>query len=219
MSKISGKYTKATLCDALLSGDKIFMQEWLENNSSTVRNKLEFLNDLLIEVGERWVKGNISLTQIYVASKVTEGLFSTDILNQIAPKKTIKINGIVILGTIEDDNHGLGKTLILRFLSPYFQVYDLGVNVPPMNFVSKAIEVKVDIIAVSALMMNAVLKIKQLRKIMDETEWSSKKPKLIVGGAPFSLNPNLYKDVGADAFAFSAFDTVDVFLKRLRNDF
>ena len=104
---------------------------------------------------------------------------------------------------MSDDYHSLGKNLVKKFLIPFFAVYDLGVNVSVEKFISNAQEYNADIIAVSALMMNSVLQLRSLKEAIDASKWT-KKPKLLVGGAPFTIDPELFEHTGADASAPTA---------------
>ncbi|MFW9994220.1 MAG: B12-binding domain-containing protein [Candidatus Odinarchaeota archaeon] len=180
--------------------------EWIDRKNLSSRSLLSLIESVLDDVGKLWDKGEIALIQVYIASKITE-----EIAVKVVDQRKINIADLpkarIVLGTLEEDNHSLGKNLIKRFLMPFFEVYDLGIDVKIDSFVQKAREVEADIIAVSALMMNSVVKIFDLRELIDSTEWS-KKPFLLVGGAPFTMNPTLSRDVGADAYALSAFDVV-----------
>ena len=114
----------------------------------------------------------------------------------------------IIIGTIADDFHSLGKNMTRRFLVPYFDVIDLGTNVKAEIFVEEAIKHKVAVICCSAVMYNAVMNIREVRIGVDSyTKWE-KKPRILVGGAPFNMNPTLYRQVGADMYSESAFGAV-----------
>jgi len=83
------------------------------------------------------------------------------------------------------------------------EVTDLGVNVPAERFVDAAIAHDAQVIAISAMMVHTAtgeggcLKVRQLlrqRGLEDRL-------RLVVGGAPYRFDPELYKTVGADAWA------------------
>ncbi len=177
------------------------VSRWFAENLKTSSDKTRVLEIVLANLGELWEKGEIPLTSLYVSSKIAEHLVTT--LIDSGSLHSEERRAVIILGTMKDDYHVLGKSIVKRFLSPFFDVHDVGVNVEPEVYIKSAKQNDADIIAVSALMMNSVYQIPNLRKLIDSTEWK-KKPLLIVGGAPFSVNPNLYSEVGADDFADSA---------------
>ena len=166
------------------------------------------LEKVMNDLGDLWQTEKIPLTSLYVASRITEDV-AKDLFDD-NPEST-KRRGVIVLGTIEEDYHSLGKNIVKRFLTPFFEVHDLGNDVPTRQFVNKAKEVRANIIAVSALMLNSVAFIHDLRKEIDGNTWDNK-PKLLVGGAPFVIDSELADIVGADASADSAFESVQTCL-------
>lgn len=61
-------------------------------------------------------------------------------------------SGKVLLGTVAGDIHDLGKNVFSMLLNCHkFTVYDLGVDVPPAEFLRKALEIRPDVIGLSGL--------------------------------------------------------------------
>ncbi|HWR30439.1 MAG TPA: corrinoid protein [Negativicutes bacterium] len=118
----------------------------------------------------------------------------------------------VVIGVVEGDTHDIGKNLVKIVLETSgFEVFDLGRDIPPQQFVDKAKEVKANIIAIATLMtttmegMERVIRILQQEKVRDEY-------KVIVGGAPISQS--FADKIGADAYAVNAAAAVKI-AKRL----
>lgn len=107
-----------------------------------------------------------------------------------------------VIGVMEGDTHDIGKNLVKIMLeSSGFEVFDLGRDIPPQNFIEKAKEIDAKIIALSTLMtttmdgMGEVVRILEREKIRD-------KFKVIVGGGPISQG---FADrIGADGYAANA---------------
>ncbi|MHA1908265.1 MAG: cobalamin B12-binding domain-containing protein [Candidatus Thorarchaeota archaeon] len=183
--------------------------QWFTERQLSSEEILKVLEDMLVEIGDLWEKDEIPLTTVYIASKIAEELSETLLRpSDVEDQK----RGKIVIGTLAEDFHSLGKNLVIRFLTPFFDIIDLGNDVGIDEFLKKAKEADVDIIAVSALMMNSVVSIKKLREKMDSESWT-RKPLLVVGGAPFVIDSDLAEEVGADAVGLSAMHAVEVCLK------
>jgi methylmalonyl-CoA mutase cobalamin-binding domain/chain len=119
-------------------------------------------------------------------------------------KKSPQSIGTVIIGTSHGDMHTLGKRIVTGCLhSMMIDVVDLGVNVAPEKFVDAAIEHHASVIAISSMMMHTArseLGSTKVREILKQRGLENQ-IKIVVGGAPYRWDPNLYKTVLADAWA------------------
>src|SRR5271165_6020174 len=62
-------------------------------------------------------------------------------------------NGTIVLGTVQGDIHDIGKDIVSFMLDVNgFEVFDLGVDVPPESFVAKVREVQPEIVALSGFL-------------------------------------------------------------------
>jgi methanogenic corrinoid protein MtbC1 len=115
-----------------------------------------------------------------------------------------EIVGRVVIGTAAGDLHSLGKRIVMGCLKALMvEVEDLGVNVPAEKFVQAAVTGNAQVIAISAMMVhtatgeNGARKVRTLLKEQDLED----KIKIVVGGAPYRFDSELYKTVGADGWA------------------
>ncbi len=142
-----------------------------------------------------------NLAQHFMASQIASQV--TD--EMVAQFKTSpEIIGRVVIGTSHGDMHTLGKRIVSGCLrSLMIGVVDLGVNVSAERFVDAAQEHDASIIAISSMMVHTArsemgcLAVRQLlkgRQLEDRI-------KIIVGGAPYTWDTDLYKVVQADAWA------------------
>ena len=114
--------------------------------------------------------------------------------------------GTVVIATIQSDIHDIGKNLVASMLTVGgFTVYDLGVDVPITTLVSKAREVRADIIAVSALLTTSLPFMGDLVGILNENSFRDQFL-VMVGGA--SVTPQFAEKIGADGTAPNALDAV-----------
>lgn len=146
-------------------------------------------------------KFDASLAQHFVTSQI-----AAEVTEEMVPKfhKAKEVIGHVIIGTSQGDFHGLGKRIVIGCLKALtIDVTDLGLNVPPHRFVEQAIALNAQVIGISSMMVhtargeNGCLKV---RKILKEVGLEDN-IKIIVGGAPYRYDSDLYKTVRADAWA------------------
>ncbi len=142
----------------------------------------------------------LSLAQHFLTSQIASDVIE-EMLVQF--KTAPEVMGHVVIGTAFGDLHTLGKRIVTGCLRAHLiEVTDLGVNVPPERFVDEAVAHNAEVIAISSMMIhtargeNGGLKVRQILK-----ERGLDQIKIIVGGAPFRFNSELYKVVQADAWA------------------
>lgn len=123
-------------------------------------------------------------------------------LNVLKPHiKTIKEEKKrrVVIGVVKGDTHEIGKDLVKIMLEASgFEIYDLGYDIAPHQFVEKAKEVKADIIAISTLMITTMGRMKEVIQLLKE-ENDRERFKVIVGGGPISQG--FANHIGADGYA------------------
>ncbi len=162
----------------------------------------------LEHVGAEWAEGRLSLAQVYMSGRICEELFDA-LLPQasIADGPTTKI-AITTL----DDHHLLGKRLVRSvLLAAGMRHTDLG-RLDVDSLVERVMNDGVELLLVSTLMLSSALHVEELKTKLEKRDAATK---IIVGGAPFRLDPSLWKQVGADAAGRSAVDAVDI-VRRLR---
>lgn len=161
---------------------------------------------VVIPAIERMIKSisedfDANLAQHFIASQI-----AGEVTEEMIPKfeKKPAVAGHVVIGSAEGDLHSLGKRIVIGCLKALMvNVTDLGVNVAPEKFVDEAVGNNAQVIGISAMMVHtargergclAVRQILRDRNLEDHI-------RLIVGGAPFRFDSDLYKTVGADAWA------------------
>jgi len=160
-------------------------------------------------VGERFGRGEIFLPELVMGAEAMKSALA--VLEPAVPKGQHRASaGKVLIGTVQDDIHEIGKNLVSTLLaSNGFEVIDLGVNVPSAEFVKKADEHKPHIVAMSALMTTTMPRMKE---VIEPMKRKDKKVKALVGGAP--VTDTYAKEIGAEGYSGDASGAVDV-AKRL----
>ena len=132
-----------------------------------------------------------------IASEVTDKMLA---LFRTPPEPV----GRVVIGTALGDLHTLGKRIVIGCLkSTMVEVLDLGGNVPAARFVDEAQRVGAQVIGISAMMVHTATGpdgCRKVRQILHERGLEDR-IKIVVGGAPYRFDAELYKSVGADGWA------------------
>jgi len=181
-------------------------------------------------VGERWAADSISLAQGFVAGKVAEDYLVLGKNGGAIMRNTILRNDdeaapasdgsalparIAVLGNVEDDYHVLGRSMVASFLGiEDWNVIDLGCDIIASDFIDQAVASGACVIGASAMMLTTAKNIIDIRRKLDERGLSGS-IKLAVGGAVFTMRPDLVAEVGGDGTARTAMEAPALF-ERLR---
>ncbi|MFQ6077213.1 MAG: B12-binding domain-containing protein, partial [Candidatus Bathyarchaeia archaeon] len=107
-------------------------------------------------VGEKFEKGEYFLPHLLLAAeavKVASDILTAGLRMKDRLEMEAKGLGDVVIATVSGDIHDIGKNIVALLLSVNgFKIHDLGRDVESMAIVQRAIDVKADIIALSALM-------------------------------------------------------------------
>ncbi len=148
-------------------------------------------------VGARYEQGELFLPQLIQAAEAVKSGF--DILKASVPPGSMD-KGTVLLATVAGDIHDIGKNIAKMLLENYgYRVIDLGKDVPIDTVVKTAMEQKVRLIGLSALMTTTVTAMKDTISALKAAGCTAE---IMVGGAV--LNEDYVKFVGADHFAKDA---------------
>ena len=160
-------------------------------------------------VGEKFGRGEIFLPELVMGAEAMKAALA--VLEPAVPKGQHRSSaGKVLIGTVQDDIHEIGKNLVSTMLSSNgFEVVDLGVNVPASDFLKKADEQKANIVAMSALMTTTM---PRMAEVITPLKQKSKTVKVMIGGAP--VTDTYAKEIGAEGYSGDASSAVEV-AKRL----
>ena len=118
----------------------------------------------------------------------------------------------IVIATVEGDIHDIGKNLVALMLKNYgYNVIDLGKDVPAETIIDKAIEVKADIIGLSALMTTTMMRMDDVVKLAKEKGCNAK---IIVGGA--CINESFKDEINADGYSADAAECVKLVQNMLK---
>lgn len=158
-------------------------------------------------VGERYERQEIFLSGLIMAGEIFRGVME---IVQYDWESSLRAgaSGRVLLGTVLGDIHDLGKNMAaLTFRAFGFAVEDLGVDVPPQDFLEAARRSKPHIIGLSGLLTLAFDSMRQtVALIQDHGAELGGVPLIVIGGA--TIDEHVAHFVGADHWTNDAMEGV-----------
>lgn len=172
--------------------------EILEEGASIKDIYLNIFQPSQYEVGRLWQTNQISVAKEHYITASTQ-----NIISQLYPRIMAqqKKGHTVIATCIGSELHELG----IRMVADFFEMdgwdsYYLGANTPASSIIQMVRDTNAQLVIISATLSINVHKINNLieelrgSKDLDDT-------KIMVGGHPFNIDPDLWEKVGADISA------------------
>ena len=157
-------------------------------------------------IGERFKKNDIFIPEVLIAARAMAA--GTDVLRPLLVGDQMEEKGTVVIGTIKDDLHDIGKNLVRMMMeSKGLNVIDLGNSVPPAKYIEAAAKHNADIIACSALLTTTMT---EMAAVVEEAERAGirDRVKIMVGGAP--VTDSFCEKIGADRYTPDAATAAEV---------
>ena len=154
------------------------------------------------EVGHLYEEQEYYIPELLICSEVMyKGM---DILrphlNKVSTDDKVKLKAVV--GVVEGDTHDIGKNLFKIMLETQgFEVFDLGRDVPPDQFIDKAKEVGANLNGMSTLMTTTM---KNMEVTIEKLKEAGIRYSIVVmvGGGPISHD--FAMKIGADGYEAEA---------------
>ena len=152
-------------------------------------------------IGKRFSEGTYFLPELIFSAEIFK-----EITEIVKPKleertKTERL-GKCVIGTVAGDIHDIGKDIVVFMLDiSGFEVYDLGVDVPPKDFVDKIKETEAPIVGLSGFLTLAFDAMKETVGAIKEAGLRDR-VKIMIGGG--QINDEITKYTGADAYGRDA---------------
>jgi 5-methyltetrahydrofolate--homocysteine methyltransferase len=192
------------LYEAILKGDAKTARATTERALAAGVDPLKLVQESMVpamgEVGRRFECSEYFVPELLLAARAMKS--ALELIRPLLVSSGAPTAGRVAIGTVKGDLHDIGKNLVGAMLEGGgFEVLDLGVNVPPEQFVAAVKEKGAKIVALSALLtttmpaMKATVEALRQAGVRDQV-------KVLVGGAPISQR--FADEIGADGFSESA---------------
>ena len=167
----------------------------------------QMLLEGLAEIGKKYEAGEFYIGDLIVAGMLMKDILSMEEMKSMEREQP-KIQGKVVIGTVLEDIHDIGKGIIADMLAAIgFEVIDLGVDVSPERFAEAVLEHKPQIVGISCVLTTAINNIFTTIKAIEQTGLRHKL-KIIVGGA--ALDNRYFSIKEADAFTNDAYEGVQI---------
>ncbi|MHA1256259.1 MAG: cobalamin B12-binding domain-containing protein [Promethearchaeota archaeon] len=161
----------------------------------------------LIKIGDLF-----SRKEYFLSELVMSGEIFREVMEMLEPKLVGDENegkkiGKIVIGTVKGDIHDLGKNIMIGTLKGNgFEVYDLGVDVPPKKFVENVREIEPDILGMSCIISVGWDSLKETVDALKRAGLRDK-VKIILGGG--GVDEEVAKFAGADAVVKDAIEGVE----------
>lgn len=175
----------------------------VESREGLARAVEELVAPSLEHIGAAWEQGSLALSQVYVSSRFCEELLveegAATLLGRPGQPR-------IALG-IYEDYHQLGKRMVLSVLrSSGYAVLDYG-RVDEDTVCRRLADDRIQILLLSTLMLSSAVHVGGLiRRLRRE----GNPVKVVAGGAPFRLDPELWREVGCDAPGGNASEVIGI---------
>ncbi len=168
---------------------------------------IEDCNEGMRQVGQRYERG-----EFFVSGLIMSGEIFREVVELVQPwlerKNGSASSGTVLVGTVSGDIHDIGKNIAGMLLACYgFIVIDLGVDVAPAVFASKAIETRPDVVGLSGLITASFDAMKTtVAALRTEAQAQHCSFPIVIGGG--MIDEQVCRYVNADYWVNNAMDGV-----------
>jgi 5-methyltetrahydrofolate--homocysteine methyltransferase len=159
-------------------------------------------------VGQKFEEHEFFVPEVLLAARAMQRG-----MDQLRPHLTAAAIGNpahVVIGTVQGDQHDIGKNLVAMMLEGTgFVVTDLGKNVPADRFVSAVRETGATVVGLSTLITTAMPHMQRTVRLLHEaSNAAGTRPLIVVGGAP--VTAAFARQIGADGYADDATQAIAV---------
>ena len=176
---------------------------------------LELCREGVDIVGKRFAEGEYFLPELILAGEML-----TKISDMVKPRLTGAVRkerlGKVVVGTVKGDIHDIGKNIVTFVLDVNdFEVHDLGVDVPPQEFVNAIKEIQPQVVGLSGFL---TLTYDSMKRTIEAIRDAGLRDgvKIMIGGG--LINDKIREYTGADAYGRDAMAGVSLAKKWLGDE-
>ena len=177
---------------------------------------LELCREAVEFVGKQFELGKYFLPELILAGEMLKKIskMAEPFLKQGAGANVKRI-GKVVIGSVKGDIHDIGKDIVVFLLDVNgFEVHDLGVDVPPLDFVEAIRKVQPQVVGMSALLTTVFESFNHTVEAIKDSGFRDQ-VKIMIGGGTVTDDVREYS--GADAYGEDAVAAVNLAKKWVAN--
>jgi methanogenic corrinoid protein MtbC1 len=154
------------------------------------------------EIGRLWQTNRVTVAQEHFCTAASQQVMSQLYPYLFASAKTTGRR--LVVTCVGGELHEIGIRMVADFFEAEgWDTYYIGANAPSSAVLQALADRQPAVLAISATMTFHVNLVSDLiGQVRDRTD--SGRPKILVGGYPFNVSPDLWRRVGADGFAADA---------------
>jgi trimethylamine corrinoid protein len=200
---------------ALLSLDRVAARQIIASAdplSTPLQLAERLVTPALERIGKAWEQGRVALSQVYMSGRICE-----ELVNTLLPDSSLERieQPRIAIATLQDQ-HALGKRIVYSVMrASGFSLKDFGQGIGPAELVSRVRQERIEVLLISVLMLPSALLVREVRNGLASAEIPAR---IIVGGAPFTLDRRLWREVGADAMGCYASEAPDLVRQLSRSE-
>ena len=131
---------------------------------------LQIVNLGLVEgmnqIGAKFKDGDVFIPEVLVSARAM--MAGMAILKPLLLQAGIKEKGVLVIGSVKDDLHDIGKNIVgMMFEGAGYKVIDVGVDTPTDKFLKAIEEHSPDIIGLAALLTTTMMNMKETTKTIN----------------------------------------------------
>jgi MerR family transcriptional regulator, light-induced transcriptional regulator len=200
LEPLAQEYLELVLAGRRQQASRLIL-EAVEAGTSVREVYLDVFQPVLREVGRLWEAKQVSIAQEHLCSAVTQLIMS-----QLYPRVfSAERRGWVMVATcLGGELHEIGVRMVADFFEMAgWDSYYLGANTPEDAVVDEVRRVGAHLLCVSITIPSHLPSAERLIQRV-RREPGLERSKVLVGGAPFLSEPDLWRAIGADGTAFDA---------------
>ena len=184
---------------------KKLLEEYLSKNIPPLQIIAE-LTSGMDEVGRLFKEEEYFITELVYSGEIFKNAMEKIKVFMKADER--KSHGTVVMGTVKDDIHDLGKNIIITMLQGAgFEVVDVGVDASQEKFVTAIRESGASLVGLSLLLTTGFNSMQNIIKSIEDAGLQEQ-TRIMIGGAV--INETIREQMGADYYGRNAIEAVTI---------
>ena len=204
LDQLARRFSEALLAGDRLNASRMILQA-VEGGTPVKAIYLRVFQPSQHEIGRLWQTSQISVAQEHYCTAATQMVMS-----QLYPyiftgeRRDRRLVATCVGGEL----HEIGARMVADFFEmDGWDTYFLGANTPAESVLRTVDERRADVLAVSCTM---TFHVERVRELIAAARRSGLQVRILVGGYPFNIAPELWRSVGADGYAPNAQEAITV---------